>query len=153
MISHFFTSGAAFQAFAENQQISLYGPKNAVDRINFHEDFLREYLFYDKENAVKNYLNSPYIDINYNNGLFLFKAAEAGDISTLTLLLEKGADVGLTDALGAAAHNGHEDIVTLLIERGADPEIIRDTEAYDQYAHIQVLLDQKIAERANIQKR
>ncbi len=56
--------------------------------------------------------------LNYNLG----KAAAAGDIQKVKLLVEKGANIHDDEewALCQAAENGHLDVVKFLVEHGAD---------------------------------
>jgi cytochrome c len=55
----------------------------------------------------------------------LHDAAKAGDVARIEQLLQEGADVNASDALGTALHwatlRAHTDAVRLLLERGADP--------------------------------
>jgi len=61
----------------------------------------------------------------------LFEAVRKGDVSAVTALLDKGADVNAkfrygTTALFKAAERGHTDVVKLLLVRGADVSV-KDT--------------------------
>lgn len=65
----------------------------------------------------------------WQNGLFgtsLQAAAHAGSVEIVRLLLDRGADIGVTDEYGQtplhhAACQGHEAVVALLLRKGADP--------------------------------
>ena len=68
-----------------------------------------------------------------NSSEELVQAAKSGNIETVTMLLEAGADVNAKDsehqssALMWAAHEGHTDIMNLLIEHGANIDEQRST--------------------------
>lgn len=63
----------------------------------------------------------------------LFWAAESGHEAVVQLLLQKGADIEVTDDSGQtplfqAAENGHEAVVRLLLKKGADIEATDDSD-------------------------
>ncbi|MCI0429512.1 MAG: ankyrin repeat domain-containing protein [Rhodospirillales bacterium] len=66
----------------------------------------------------------------------LHDAAMAGDVARIEHLLQEGADVNASDAMGTALHwailLAHTDAVRLLLERGADPnaEAVSGTPLY-----------------------
>lgn len=88
------------------------------------------------DKVVKIYLDHGIHIINnkgHQSGIFrnktaLMRAAASGHFSTVKLLLERGADIDLQDALGTtammfAAERKYPDIVSLLLRKGADKSI------------------------------
>lgn len=94
----------------------------------YHSDFTHEYLFGDRQKAFG---LLPFIDPNYDNGYFLLIAAEEVDSNMIEELLERGAKVGIQEALAAATCNRDDKgCIELLIEKGkANPLLLSGTTA------------------------
>jgi hypothetical protein len=108
-------------------QLSLYLLSLETAEKYPNEKFKEEYIFGDKEKA-REYLDR--IDVDYDEGYFLIKAAQKGDVEVLRALLEREARVGLDDALGAAAREGDIECAKVLIQAGADPKSFIGTDVY-----------------------
>jgi hypothetical protein len=91
---------------------------------------LQDATVFGSVSVVTELCSSPRLQMYLDHGIgharatALICAAEAGRLDTATVLMEAGADVGISDALGRtalmfAAGNGHKELVRTLIERGA----------------------------------
>jgi hypothetical protein len=92
---------------------ALISSPEITEECSDEEEFKKAFISGNKEKA-KTYLNK--IDVNYDEGYFLRRVAQEGDSDILIELLERGANVRLTDALKEAAHHGHIKCVEILIE-------------------------------------
>ena len=109
-------------------------------------------------NAAMQYIDK--IDVNYDEGLFILRAAQKNDVDMIKLLRSKGANVKLNDALRAAAHKGHQEATRLLfgylIEEGKAPNKIlakiKTTTAYNNSRHIKEFFDNLIEEYGDEEK-
>ena len=84
---------------------------------------------------VREYLDSgadpDIIDRSYNNNTALIYASSEGHTEIVELLLDRGADINITNDLGStalmeASRNNRTEIIRLLLDRGADPNIRDD---------------------------
>jgi ankyrin repeat protein len=91
------------------------------------EKFINEYTFGDRKKALE---DLPFIDPDHDDGYLLLMAIQERDIKLLKALLERGARVGLDDALGAAAREGDIECAKVLIQAGADPKSFIGTDVY-----------------------
>lgn len=123
--------GVKHWAFVSQNEWSIQD-KNEINASEINEKFLQAYVLESREKAIKDYLENSDVDIdvNYKEGLFLIKAAQAGDVKALELLIEKGANVGLVEALSYAADYKHMDCVEFLLRKGVDPNALKGTETY-----------------------
>ena len=83
-------------------------------------------IFLDHDVNIIN--NKGHQDGIFQNKTALMRAAASGHFSTVKLLVERGADIDLQDALGTtammfAAERKYPDIVSLLLRKGADKNI------------------------------
>jgi len=103
----------------------------------------------DKRTEAMEYFDK--INVDYDNGIFLLRAAEDNDVALVKLLLEKKPQLGVFDALEQAAYFGHIKSIKLLLnylikELKEDIRPIRRTEAYDHREEVKNLLDKVIEE-------
>jgi hypothetical protein len=102
-----------------------------------------------KRKAAMEYLDQ--INVDYDEGIFILRAAEDNDSELVQLLLEKKPQLGVFDAFEQAAHLGHVKSTQLLLEYlikelKEDIRPIKRTTAYDNYDEIKRLLDNVIKE-------
>jgi hypothetical protein len=90
---------------------SLFAPTQDIEE-SIDEKFMKAYRAGDMETA-KSYLEK--INVNYKNGHFLINIIRKDDDQMLKIILDKGASVGLANALGTAACDRRMKCVKILI--------------------------------------
>jgi ankyrin repeat protein len=91
----------------------------------YNDEFIYEYLFGDRSKAMA---LVPFIDPDHDDGFFIYQAAKKSDVDMVRALLERGATVGIQDALEVAALKGDgEECIKLLIQHGANPLLLQGT--------------------------
>jgi len=137
-----------------NKQLNEAKARPQVD----YNTQLQEYLDDEELEKALDYASQHIdkIDVNYQEGILLLRAAEYGNPKLIELLLRKLDKVEpeiLLEALREAAHSGHEAATKLLFDcfinkQGKCAEEVKNLEreiklttAYDNYSHIKVLFD------------
>lgn len=148
-----------FPLSGANDSISTHSldgvTKQQAAEIDIHEKFCEDYFGggeEEKANALNLLFSLPEFDPNYGDETFFVQAADIADTLLLERLIEKNKDAeslakGLFEALKVAAYEGYAECVEFLIDHGAYPQSIVDYTAYNRYAHIKNLIDEKIANR------
>lgn len=136
-----------FIAGDKNEASSPIGEApSSEDDEDFNERFENLYIAGDKKGAME-YFDK--IDVNYDDGIFILRAAEEGDDQLVSHLLEKGAKAGIFDAFAQAAHRGKQEATRTLIRhlmaQGEDVDQVKTTTAYDNYGYIKELIDEEIS--------
>ena len=110
-----------------------------------NEIFKEEYFFGDKEIAEEYF---DRIDPNYDDGYFVIKAVQRGDIKLLKRLLQNNEvhTSTLQVALVAAASEEYAESAALLVKHSFNPRKLKETSAYINHDYIKKIVDAKIKE-------
>jgi hypothetical protein len=141
---------ARFAELKNTQKIVLTEEKaEATESIEDVNEYFESLYTDGKRTEAMKYFDK--INVDYDEGIFLLRAAEDNDVELVEFLLEKKPQLGVFDALEQAAYFGHIKSTELLLnylikELKEDIRPIRRTEAYDHREEVKNLLDKVIEE-------
>jgi hypothetical protein len=105
-----------------------------------------------QKNKAREYIEKHIaeIDVNYDEGILLQRAAEMDDPEALTLLLSKNPESDwafgvFEEAAGSGYEQCTKKLIDYLMEKKVDLREITYSTAYNNYSHIQNLIDKALA--------